>query len=183
MYLPNRQDNYKFDKELYDDEIEKFLNKHTSKLFFMGTFASDDVPWNVLQMLQDNGHDWAVILNFDKSSQPGSHYTALANVKQKLYYYDSLALSTDFFENIMFLKNKKQSMWTNVLTKNPHQDSNSSACGYYVVWFVLTMYRKRPSFKAMNKICKKMELQENKFDNNQLIVDKIKAMLRKKEIK
>ena len=179
IIFPSSKVNYQYNKELYAHDITCFMNKHTTN-YFLGCFAADDIPWKKLDKLRNQGRSWALIMNFDKRTQGGSHYTALAcaALNKKLYYYDSLALTNGVYADFtQFLLHYKNKIWTNITTFEPHQDSQSSACGYYCIWFLLTMWTKNPSFQKMTQLCRPMEQQAEKHNNNQYVVNKIRHMI------
>ena len=186
IYFPYPEDNYSFSKPLYAHDINNFLKQQTNN-FFLGCYAADEVPWTKLTRLWTKMKPFALVMNFDTSTQVGSHYTALANLHHhttndtccsKLFYYDSLALTDEGLTSFnKILQKNKRLIWSNVPNKTPHQDNKSSACGYYMLWFILTLYHKRPTFQQLNQLCQQMDREQNKANNNQFIVDEIMSMV------
>lgn len=85
-------------KSTYLDELSGVGNKllHPN---FRGTFPSDKIP-----LL--NGVKKYCILNLDNSSQPGSHWIALAKEGNKTYVYDSFGRhNTQIIENLQYSGN------------------------------------------------------------------------------
>jgi hypothetical protein len=68
-------------KTTYQNELD-IAGKKLFNSKYAGTFASDEIP-------KLNNKKKYIILNLDKSNEPGSHWVAVAFHKNKYYFFDS----------------------------------------------------------------------------------------------
>ena len=151
LFSHNLPDDFRVSQRpLLNTEVEHYLCKTIpDKNYFVGVYSADVVPWDDLEERYDKRERYGVILNFDKLKQPGSHFVALACNEHGLFYYDPLGLSTpEFIEEV---KEHRAVLWSNIFS-TPHQNINSSTCGYFNIWFILAHYVHVPSHIEMEHL-------------------------------
>lgn len=114
-------------------QINKILkNDEVSKKFFIGVLPRDKLP---------NKIKWpsALILNTDKSDQPGEHWLALYYDENGVCeFFDSFGFHPDFYNITSYLKSTSNSFIYNNKTL---QGIFSEYCGNYCVLFLLIRCR------------------------------------------
>ena len=105
------------------------LNKHAKRMRlkkYRGVFMRDEE----LPPLKDGKY----IFNLDDESNTGTHWTALIVTTQRKpnIYFDSMGFSPPE-EIIKFAKSKGDELYYSTVAV---QDDNSSACGYFVLYFL-----------------------------------------------
>ena len=102
------------------------LNEHfKDESKFLRCFSRNELPLK----LDDNEY---LILNLNKTDEPGSHWCACYRKNGILYYFDSFGI-TPPPEVLNMNKDPKTKLLYNV---NQIQDINSSYCGHYCVHFI-----------------------------------------------
>lgn len=96
---------------------------------FQGVFSADNIP-----LLKNNKS--SLIINFDKRSEPGSHYVAFFKYnKMKSYYFDPLKL--DFVpKEVGEYLFQYQSVFD---LSNSIQSFKSTFCGFYCMLFIICL--------------------------------------------
>ena len=113
------------DRQLLASEIYEALDHIKS---FLGVFSRDKLP-NL-----NTKRTFSLIINLDDSRGPGTHWTAVFNNAKSpyLYYFDSFGVGppAELRSNKPVISNDQQL-----------QALRSSACGYYCIDFIKSMYR------------------------------------------
>ena len=136
-------------------EIETILNADViARRFFRGVFPKDKLPINV-----NHSQPGAFVINTDSSDGAGKHWVCLyLNGKGKAEYMDSFGFSPSVYPDIQrFVYDNSYSC-----KHNPRilQGITSSACGLYVIYFVLMKSRGR-SFSKLLSIFNPFEFRLN----------------------
>ena len=116
-------------------EIEVLLYKDLKlKEQFRGVYASNTLPFFLR-----HGQTHAIVVNLDKSSQPGSHWCAIFILSNGFcVYFDPLGFPP-FIPSIMtFLENNSIHCQWNAMNI---QSLTSYTCGFYVIFFLRKMVR------------------------------------------
>lgn len=137
VYVPKQIASGHKEGGLYDNQIESVMDNYKQK-GFKGVYAIDEVEKIPVS------NKMGVILNLDKSNQPGSHWVALyidTDGDQSVEYYDSYgedppqSLMKDIKELInqinpeVYLKFK--------INKIKQQSETSDSCGYMAMQFLI----------------------------------------------
>ena len=110
--------------ETYSQQLNT-ISKSLLKDKFKGVFASDEMP--TLTVLKPYA-----IVNVDKSNQPGSHWLAMARVRNKTYMYDSFGRKVKTL--IPSITKKKVH---NIDTSDAEQEISQNSCGARCIAFLL----------------------------------------------
>ena len=110
------------DKILFDNDLTKSV--------FRGCYPCDEIPVYA--------SPYAVIVNTDNSSLPGSHWILLY-VTEKVYFfdsfgrnYDSLMFNRDFVENITKIIGDKKSEFSPKMVQSLLGDTCGQFCMFYL---------------------------------------------------
>ena len=127
-------------KQLNTVEINTFLYSTLPsplKQTFVGCFPCDLIPWTKLLQYKV----CALIANTAQSDSNGEHFIAIVRVYNNVIMWDSFGLKQhyDIFKDYAarFCNMHNFNLWINT---NQYQHINSNACGYFVIWFVLSIY-------------------------------------------
>lgn len=94
--------------------------------YYLGCFSDDNLPVNI----KDNE---GLVVNYQSSDEPGSHWCAIKRMGKTLYHFDSLAFPPDTPLEILAKKNK-------LSIKSEYirlQLDASHYCGHYCLLFLL----------------------------------------------
>ena len=111
---------------MYEHQIETVLQFELGAQF-NGVFARDTLPLN-----KKNG---AYVINFDKNSEPGSHWIAVYVNDSDVEYFDSFGRKPSFHEILFFLGP------TYTYNSVKLQPMLSKCCGYYCIYFLVMRNR------------------------------------------
>ena len=110
------------------------LTKHVSKLMdyvpgFVGVFACDKIP--------DFKSNISMIINTDKSSEPGEHWVAIYIGRNTIYFFDSIGRDIDGFSDPFrtYIKNMSRDFKVKVESRLL-QNFLSNTCGYWCVYYI-----------------------------------------------
>ena len=162
------------EQALDNTEIERIMNKYKE---FKGVYPLDMVykSFSLIEPKTEGG----LILNLDKSGEPGVHWTALywngGGKKPQIAYYDSFGRppkkeTLDDIKNIVKKLNSDKHMKLKV-NNVVNQDSSSVSCGYLCIKFLMDMMR-NGNFKSATNY----GIKESEEDAEQLY-EKFKYML------
>ena len=90
---------------------------------YIGTYSKDNVP-----VLKNNQ---STIMNLQDLNQPGSHWVSYQKIGNKIYYFDSYAVS--FIPDIIKNQYPKHKIICNIYRI---QSMDSNQCGRYCILFV-----------------------------------------------
>lgn len=99
-----------------------------------------------------------LIINLALNTQPGTHLVAIANKKNKLYYFDSLSLYLPYAEIEIFLKKHQMKIYK---LKFPLQSHRSTKCGYFCLVFLRCIYRMSFNKFTANFFKKNLDLNDH----------------------
>jgi len=117
-----------------------FENPKTAKLF-IGTFPSDLLPTQLPKQFM-------LCANLQPSTQPGSHWVAIARIRKRVYYFDSFGRPPPKKGGIArFCSQFPEIRFNNV----KHQATTATTCGGYVI-FVLALLAHGHSFSDIVKL-------------------------------
>jgi hypothetical protein len=103
-------------------------------------------------IVKPNSKKSCYVINLDKYSGGGTHWVALYISNKNGYYFDSFGEICP--KNVInFLKRYKISWDYN---KQQIQDLDSTACGYYCIYFLYFMNKNDVGRKNLNNLCFKM---------------------------
>ena len=110
-------------------QLDKIMKKHYfTKKIYIGTFAIDKLPKEVK-------YPSCLIVNNQKSTQPGEHWVAIYFGKNKnAEFFDSFGNSPITFGLDKFIKKNSTKMTFN---KTKLQSNFSLFCGYYCVLYLI----------------------------------------------
>lgn len=139
------------DKALDNTEIEKIMNRYQN---FYGVYPRDQL-YRIVPQVKEKSNG-GVILNLDKSGEPGSHWVALywdaKNDKPSIEYFDSYARSPpmEIERDIKNIVNKLQADKHLKYKENGiiNQSKSSVSCGYIAMKFLMDRFRGIPFKKA-----------------------------------
>ena len=84
-------------------EIKQKLNKFPS---FKGVYSRDNLPKKLI-------HPFGVIVNWDRKSEPGSHWCAIfVDANRNGHYFDPLGITPIFPELKTFILNNSNQLWS-----------------------------------------------------------------------
>lgn len=143
------------------------LNKKYCNVYDVGVFASDEIATK-----KCNGPT-AVICNFDKSYETGSHWVSIfISKKRDIYYFDSYALKPPVEGLIKFLNvNARKKIQYNTVSM---QDLFSNVCGEYCILFLSVMMQNKKTMSDFQSLFK----QKNKIKNDILVKKLYKQMIK-----
>lgn len=99
---------------------------------FLGVFPRDRIP-SIYRF------PCSFIINTQPSYRPGEHWLAIHyDSKRNCAFFDSYGLPPSFYSLENFIKTTSFAFSTNT---RQLQDFDSSACGYYCIYFILLMSR------------------------------------------
>lgn len=100
-------------------QINEYMARQGSKKKYGGTYAIDELP----KKIQAKSY----IINFDESTQGGSHWVCVYNKGKVCYYYDSFGgHPPERIHKFMKTSNKRM-----IRNDTQIQDMKSIMCGYY----------------------------------------------------
>lgn len=142
--------------------------------YWDGVFSSDTIPTHLF-----NRKNFAIIVNFAKQNQPGTHFIALAQINHKLFLFDSLATPFHLLPSTLreWMKRKRGTFVFN----HPIQPILSEFCGMYCLYFILWL-----SLSSFSRLHRFSPLKFNSINtrfNDQQCIDMIYNMLTSGEIK
>ena len=105
------------------------------KYQFLGVFAADNFPPRIPNII-------FMIVNTSKSDSPGTHWIVICNRRNVLYFADPLGLPLWQYTNLFTRLNEKFHQVTELMTKYPMQDSNSTMCGSFCIYNAHLIYNK-----------------------------------------
>lgn len=162
------------DKALDNTEIDRIMNKYKD---FKGVYALDQV-YKVLPLIEPKS-EGGLILNLDKSGEPGSHWTCLyfngGGNKPQICYYDSFGRppKDETLRDIKNIVKKLDSDKHMKLKVNNivNQDKSTVSCGYLCIKFLMDMFRGKSFKSATGYSIKKSEEQaEQLYDKFRYIL-------------
>ena len=115
--------------------IQDILSREAAPIF-QGVYAADKIP--PLRMGS------AIIVNTDKSTEPGMHWLALYQDREALEFFDSYGQSPDFY-GFSFTNVK----WNNI----PLQSITSNVCGAYCIYYILKRCQGYSMYSIIEKLC------------------------------
>jgi hypothetical protein len=107
---------------MYEYQIERILTSELGSKF-IGVFARDKLP-----LTRQNG---AYVINFDKDSQPGSHWVAVYVNGMNIEYFDSFGRKPYHYDIKQFLGSNYS---YNSVSLQPVL---SKCCGFFCVYFLV----------------------------------------------
>ena len=111
-------------------EIKQKLNKFPR---FKGVYSRDNLPKKLI-------HPFGVIVNWDRKSEPGSHWCAIfVDANRNGHYFDPLGITPIFPELTTFILNNSNQSWSNEGIQI--QDKRSTSCGKFCVSFLKSLFR------------------------------------------
>lgn len=148
-------------------------NKYTKKIF-KGVFPLDEIPKTILK------RPAGIIVNTDKSTQPGTHWIALyLPVKDRAEFFDSYGrapMHNEFLE--FFIKNKIKKILYN---KTQLQSVFSAVCGQYCCFYLLARSNNCSLKKFKNKFFKNQNLIQNDTNIKRLFYNHFENLSNKKQ--
>ena len=141
---------------MYNNEIEKYFNKCHH---FIGVYPRDKLPKKVYK------RQTGLIINTDKSTDPGEHWVAVALLNNNSgEYFDSFGLPPLLSEIREFLENNCDNGW--IYNPVTLQHPLSTSCGKYCVAYLNHRFNNSnyvefinsfsPSLENKKKILKKI---------------------------
>lgn len=137
MSIPN--------KATSDFELKNYAHKLKIPQF-QGVFMRDQLP----HKMKDGGY----IINLDKSSGDGTHWTGLVKRKGVYYYFDSYGFPPpqEVIDRIC-QQPDQDGINDNIrvlhISDNNVQDRNSNECGMFALWFIMMMLRNKVDFREL----------------------------------
>lgn len=137
-------------------DIEQLVkgNQH-----FLGCFSRDTIP------KLEYKKRWSMIVNLNKSTQPGSHWVALYNNPnhKHQYYFDSFGAPPPIeIERLKLFKPIAYNV-------SQIQDLNSSACGYYCIAFIEWLDDDKPYINFIYKFDQDFADDDAGINNEQIL--------------
>lgn len=112
---------------MFDFEIANLLKSNSD---FKGVFSRDKIP-------QITSYPAAIIVNTDKSYEPGKHWIAMYFLEKQCEYFDSFGFPPMFPEMINAI-GKRKLVWNGRCLQHP----SSRKCGQFCIAFVKMRSRK-----------------------------------------
>lgn len=138
-------------------------NQYTNK-YFKGVFPIDRIPKFI------RSRPALLVVNTDKSNQPGTHWIALyLNSKGSVEYFDSYGREPKHKEFIKFFKRNK--LHTIFYNKTQLQSFLSDVCGQYCCVYLLQKSKKCTLNNFVNKYFKGQSFILNDIKVNKLFSD------------
>lgn len=112
-------------------EIDRILGTHPdTRKSFVGTFAIDRLPAKRPKL------PYSMVINYDESTKPGSHWVALYADRKSTHFHDSLGLTPLKIEIPMFLDPVNYTA-----SVKPLQHHRSTTCGHHAIAFIVNRAR------------------------------------------
>lgn len=112
-------------------ELHKILSRDPFTMkYFVGVFPSDKIP-----ELSSN-RSFAMVINTDKSTEPGSHWVAIfVENNKKLEFFDSYGLPPDAYGSDIkhFITHYPEVSWNKIC----FQSLTSNVCGPYCIYYLV----------------------------------------------
>ena len=141
---PKQEGTGKEEGGLYDDQIDNVMENYKNK-GFKGVYALDEIDKIPVS------NKMGVVLNLDKSNEPGSHWVALyidADDDQAVEYYDSYGEDPpeSLMKDIKGLIDKiNPSTYLKFkINKIKQQSENSDSCGIMAMQFLIDRFNGKP---------------------------------------
>lgn len=134
---------------------------------FVGCFARDNIPWPLI--LQKSFA--SVIVNTDTINGPGKHFMCIIRTPLYIIIWDSLANKAHydlFFTQVTEICLNNQ--LTLLLNSKMYQNPISKGCGYYCIWYILTLHLEYPHISLSN-VCERLNNRETYCDDSLVIHD------------
>ena len=113
------------------DEINRILGRHPdTRSSFVGTFAIDRLPSKRPKL------PYSMVINYDESTKPGSHWVAIYADRNSTHFHDSLGLTPLKIQIPMFLDPVKYTA-----SVKPIQHPRSTTCGHHAIAFIVNRAR------------------------------------------
>src|SRR5579859_1501720 len=162
------------------DVIDKTLrtNRFTKRIY-CGTF-----PCDKLKNYKLPSHACGMIVNFDPSNKPGSHWIALLFDKNKnVQYFDTYARDIKTNRDIYNFIRSRGNKHVQFLTGDSIQHDDSSVCGHYSILFLLCRAKKIPFHTFVDTF--KDQINSGDYDNvvKQIVNELVRVSLNKREVK
>lgn len=110
--------------------IERLLSENSvTNRYFYGVFAANKLPIPL-------DHVFSLIVNLDKSGEPGSHWVAIFAKGVTAFYFDSLGLPPHVDTIRDWLQRNFLKVFWNPIQ---HQRGDTSHCGGFAIYFVHNM--------------------------------------------
>ena len=133
--------------------------------YWNGVYSSDTIP----QFQEEN---FAIIVNFSKVNETGSHFVALARIEDEVFLFDSLATPKDKLPRTIY--NFMNQTKARTLLNFPIQDIISEYCGFYTIYFILLL---SVSPKLRHKFSPSMFSLINLKGNDDICISLIQQMI------
>ena len=139
-------------KGLYDDEIEKIMEKHDGDRF-VPVIMSDQIP-EIAKYVSPKTREFGFVINNQDSSKKGQHWMACYINKDRgsIDFYDPLVSNPTprFMQDIKKVVDKMHPDFyfkfkTNMVKQ---QADNTDDCGFFCTKFLLDMFRGKPFRQA-----------------------------------
>ena len=136
-------DNENILKATYNVDLIEYLKKYDGKkgYIFTGVIMRDEV---IKMPVYDKQF---FIVNYDKSTQEGSHWVAVVKNKNDVYHFGSYGIPPLGVIKSKFSKNKIY------YSDTPMQLNESSICGYLCLKFIEWMIQERQTFYEFLSKC------------------------------
>lgn len=109
------------------DEINRILHSHpATKTIFKGTFPANKLP------KPKPKKPFAVVINYDNDSLPGSHWVCIYADKKSVHFHDSYGITPCRIEIPAFIDPDDYTV-----TLKQLQNKRSSVCGHHVISFII----------------------------------------------
>jgi len=109
--------------------IERTLSRVRNLKLWDGVYPCDRIPLRVLQ------RDFAIIVNLSNHNEAGTHFIAMTQIGDKMFYFDSLATNVNNLPHL--LQRLIQERNGAPVITSPIQGNHSNYCGFYCIYFIL----------------------------------------------
>lgn len=141
---------------------------------FDGVYSADNVPDKLLKY-KGKGQK-SCIVNLARRREKGTHFIVLSVKADTIKIYDSLSLPLKQFSPSLYSALKKSGKVLKRAFKNAIQDIDSSFCGFYCIYFVLSLAKDQ--FPNGDGVVKFFKSRQPKRANDTIVIDNICAMIK-----
>lgn len=142
----------------YEKVFPAFISLGAHPIDFQSVYPDKFNPLNVAGLLRSGKRFAGMVLNLDRSDQPGSHWVAIfLDLKRKTFeYYDSYGYKAG--KNVKtFFATSFGPGWEYKENTQTHQRKNSE-CGVYSIHFIVRRVSGEPFERVVNNIIRDEEM-------------------------
>lgn len=164
------------EKGLSNVYIYSVLKNKLNVRSFDDVYSADNVPEKLLK--QKRKRQKSCVVNLSKAGDKGTHFIVLSIEADAITIYDSLSLPLKQFSPSLYNALKKSGKSIKRAIKKPIQNMDSSFCGFYCIYFVLSLARDQ--FPSRDDVLKFVN--QPAYVNDKIVMDNIYGIIKNNNI-